>query len=139
MGQHQNEPKPADASESDAEATVAEVELQPGLARAWHDHPAIVPFKAVLIFIGRNGRRVAVTAAGVLLLVLGVAGLALPILPGWLLIFAGFAVLSTEYVWAERMLKRAKKAAAAAKDKALRRSGTGAPDTSVPRTDVSEE
>jgi hypothetical protein len=37
-----------------------------------------------------------------------------------LLIFAGLAVLSTEYVWAELMLKRAKAVAAAAAKKARR-------------------
>ena len=75
--------------------------------------------KAVIRWIGRNSKRVGITIAGVLLLLLGVAGLALPLLPGWLLLIAGFAVLATEYVWAERVLdatkKRAKQAAAKAR------------------------
>jgi uncharacterized protein (TIGR02611 family) len=125
MSREQKAADPDDPRERGDEADIAEIELQPNLVRRWHDHAAVVPFKAVVIFIGRNGRRIGVTVVGALLLLLGIAGLALPVLPGWLLIFAGLAVLSTEYIWAERMLKRAKRAAAAAKDKATRRSGSG--------------
>jgi uncharacterized protein (TIGR02611 family) len=65
-------------------------------------------FKAVLRFISRNGRRVAVTIAGFLLVLIGLAGLVLPILPGWALIFVGLGVLATEYVWARRALEAAR-------------------------------
>jgi hypothetical protein len=34
---------------------------------------------------------------------LGIAGLVLPFLPGWLLIIAGLAVLRTEYIWARQL------------------------------------
>jgi hypothetical protein len=50
-------------------------------------------------------------------LLIGIAGLALPILPGWLLIFAGLAILGTEYVWAQRLLRKAKDTAANAANK----------------------
>jgi hypothetical protein len=111
-----------DAEERDADATVAElVAREHEHARRWYDRPAVIPFKAVVSFVGRNGRRVGVSILGILLILVGLVGLALPILPGWLLIFAGFAVLSTEYVWAERMLRRAKAVAAGAKEKASRR------------------
>jgi uncharacterized protein (TIGR02611 family) len=111
-----------DPEEREADEIVADVlAAEPELARRWHDHPAIVPFKAVALFLGHNGKRLVITIVGVVLLVLGLAGIVLPFLPGWLLIFAGLAVLSTEYVWAERLLKRAKKAATAAKDKAIGR------------------
>jgi uncharacterized protein (TIGR02611 family) len=111
-----------DPEERDADEIVAEMlGTEPELERRWHDHPAVVPFKAVVLFLGHNGKRVVITIAGVLLLVLGLAGIVLPFLPGWLLIFAGLAVLSTEYVWAERLLRRAKKAATGAKDKAIGR------------------
>jgi len=118
-----------DPEERDADETVAELVAETEVARRWHDHPAVVPAKAVVLFISRNGRRVGVSIAGILLILVGLVGLALPILPGWLLIFAGFAVLSTEYVWAERMLKRAKAVAASAKDKAIRRGHAGGPDS----------
>ena len=70
--------------------------------------------KSVLTWIGRNGKRVGITIAGFALILTGIAGLALPILPGWLLIIAGLAVLATEYAWAERALNSAKKKAKAA-------------------------
>lgn len=52
-------------------------------------------------------KRFAVTILGVALLVLGVALMVLPG-PGILIIVAGLAVLATEYVWARRLLVRAK-------------------------------
>ncbi len=109
-----------DPEERDADAVVAEiVATDPERSRRWHDHPTVVPFKAVGRFIGRNARRVAVTLAGVVVLLLGVAGLLLPVLPGWALIFVGLGILSTEYVWARRLLIKAKETAIAAKDKAV--------------------
>ena len=44
---------------------------------------------------------------GTLLLGLGLVGLALPIMPGWLLIIPGLSLLSTEFVWAARLRRRA--------------------------------
>jgi uncharacterized protein (TIGR02611 family) len=70
----------------------------------------------VIGWIGRNSRRVGISIVGFVLILAGLAGLALPILPGWLLIIAGLAVLATEYAWAERALDAAKaKAKSAAK------------------------
>ena len=51
--------------------------------------------------------RFAVTIAGVALLALGLAMMVLPG-PGILVIVAGLAVLATEYVWAQRLLKQAR-------------------------------
>lgn len=68
-------------------------------------------FSAVIRFIGRNGKRVAVTIAGFILVLVGLAGLVLPVLPGWALIFVGLAVLATEYVWARRALETARRQA----------------------------
>jgi tellurite resistance protein TerC len=119
---HRHEVWGDDPEELDASATVAELEAtEPAVARRWHDHPAIVPFKAVALFVGRNGRRIGVTIAGIVVLLVGVAGLVLPVLPGWLLIFVGLGILATEYVWAQRLLKLAKEKANAAKDKVLRK------------------
>ena len=58
----------------------------------WHEHPAFVPFKAVGRFIRRSGKRIAVTIAGAVVVLVGVALLVLPG-PGWVLIFAGLAIL----------------------------------------------
>ena len=114
-----------DPEELDASAAVAELSATtPQLARRWHDQPAIVPFKAVVSFIGRNGRRIGVTVAGVVVLLVGLAGLVLPVLPGWVLIFVGLGILATEYVWAQRLLHLTKDKAGNATGKVLRKSGT---------------
>ena len=119
---HRHEVWGDDPKERDASETVAEIAAtEPELARRWRDHPAIVPFKAVVLFIGRNGRRIGVTIAGVVVLVVGLAGLLLPVLPGWVLIFVGLGILATEYVWAQRLLRIAKEKANSAKDKVLRK------------------
>ena len=111
-----------DPEERDASATVAEIAAtEPELSRRWHDHPAVVPFKAVVLFVGRNGRRIGVTIAGVIVLLVGIAGLVLPVLPGWVLIFVGLGILATEYVWAQRLLRLAREKANSAKDKVLRK------------------
>lgn len=111
-----DEPQELDASEF-----VEELETsRPRLARRWHDHPTIVPFKIVARFIGRNGKRVAVTIAGFLVLLAGLAMLILPG-PGIIVIIAGLAILATEYVWAQRLLKVAKEKANQAKDVVLRK------------------
>ncbi len=111
-----DEPQEVDASEF-----VEELETsRPGLTRRWHDHPSIVPIKVVGGFIARNGKRVAVTIAGFLVLLAGVAMLVLPG-PGIVVIIAGLAILATEYVWAQRLLKIAKEKANQAKDVILRK------------------
>lgn len=117
-----------DPEERDADAVVAELEVvDPAAARRWHEHPAFVPFKAVGRFIQRSGKRIAVTVAGVAVVLIGVAMLVLPG-PGWLAIFAGLAILSTEYVWARRLLEKAKEKAGQARDAVFRKkNGNDAP------------
>ena len=111
-----DEPQEVDASE-----LVEEVEAtQPELSRRWHDHPTFVPFKILVRFIGRNGKRVAVTIAGFAVLLAGLAMLVLPG-PGIVVIIAGLAILATEYVWAQRLLRIAKEKANQAKDAILRK------------------
>jgi hypothetical protein len=107
-----DEPQEVDASElvEELEAT------SPELIRRWQDHPTLVPFKVIGRFIRRSGKRIAVTIAGSLLVLAGLAGLILPIVPGWLLIIPGLALLATEYVWAQRLLKLAREKATQAKD-----------------------
>lgn len=83
--------------------------------------------KSVVRWIGRNSRRLGITIAGFVLLLTGLAGLALPLLPGWLFIIAGLAVLATEYAWAERTLDAAKRRAKQAANKVRRRKQTDQP------------
>ena len=122
-----DEPQELDASEF-----VEELETsRPGLSRRWHDHPTIVPFKIVARFIARNGKRVAVTIAGFVVVLAGLAMLVLPG-PGILVVIAGLAILATEYVWAQRLLKIAKEKANQAKDAILRKKKEDAEDEGTP-------
>jgi hypothetical protein len=111
-----------DASERDADATIAELSTPgneaPENARTQTSSPSrlLFPLQVVGRFIKRNGRRVGVAIAGFILILVGAALLVLPG-PGWLLIFAGLAVLATEYVWAQRLLNAAKHKAEQAKNK----------------------
>jgi uncharacterized protein (TIGR02611 family) len=111
-----DEPQEVDASEfvEELEAT------QPELVHRWHDHPTVVPIKVVGRFIGRNGKRVAVTIGGFAVVLAGAAMLVLPG-PGIVVIIAGLAILATEYVWAQRLLRIAKEKANQAKDVILRK------------------
>ena len=129
MGEAQSDrddPKPGnrdiwgdEPEEVDASAVVEELETAwPEEARKWHQHPVFVPFKAVGLFIKRSGKRIAVTAAGGFVVIVGIALLVLPG-PGLLVIILGLGILATEYVWAERLLKMAKDKATQAKDKVL--------------------
>jgi hypothetical protein len=63
-----------------------------------------VDVRAVGRFLVRGTRRAAITLIGFTLVVVGLAGLLLPILPGWGLIIGGFIVLSREYSWADSAL-----------------------------------
>jgi hypothetical protein len=71
-----------------------------------------VDVRAVGRFVVRGTRRAVLTLIGFTLVVVGLAGLLLPVLPGWLLIIAGFAVLSREYSWARSGLSFARRHAA---------------------------
>lgn len=85
------------------------------------------PFGATIRFLMKNGKRIAVSVLGLILVLAGLAMLVLPG-PGLLLLIAGLAVLASEYVWAQRMLNFAKRKAEQAKDTVLRRGqgdGTG--------------
>jgi uncharacterized protein (TIGR02611 family) len=63
-------------------------------------------------FVARNrgleiAYRVVVAVIGFAIIVAGLALIPLPG-PGWLIVFAGLAVLSTEFAWAERLLSYAR-------------------------------
>jgi hypothetical protein len=113
-----------DPSERDADATLAELEASGEGLRVEQQagrisrHAVLFPLQVVGRFIKRNGKRVGVTIAGFALLIVGVALLVLPG-PGWVLIFAGLAILATEYVWAQRLLNAAKQKAEQAKNKVI--------------------
>jgi len=56
-------------------------------------------------------RQVAILLAGSAVILLGIAGLVLPVIPGMVVIPVGLAILATEFVWARRLLKQMKKKA----------------------------
>jgi uncharacterized protein (TIGR02611 family) len=70
----------------------------------------VASVRAVLRFLGRNGRRAAIAVAGFALLAIGAVMLVTPG-PGLVAIVAGLAVLATEFAWAERALDRARRKA----------------------------
>ena len=65
---------------------------------------------AVLRWIGRSSRRIAVTVVGASLLGAGAVMLVTPG-PGLAAIVLGLAVLGTEYAWARRALEKARERA----------------------------
>jgi len=65
------------------------------------------PFSQIARFVVRSGRRIAVTVAGFAVLLAGVVMMVTPG-PGLLAIFAGLAILATEWAWAEKALDKAK-------------------------------
>ena len=77
-----------------------------------HRQSRAVDVRAVGRLLVRGTRRCALTLIGFALVGIGLAGLLLPVLPGWVLIIAGFAVLSREYAWAHSGLTFARRHAA---------------------------
>lgn len=80
--------------------------------------------RAVVVFIGRSSRRVAVTLVGAALLLAGAVMLVTPG-PGLLVVIAGLAVLASEYVWAQRALEAAHRRAVRSRDKLRQRRDLG--------------
>lgn len=62
--------------------------------------------------------RIAILSVGIAIICGGLAMLVLPG-PGWAAIFVGLAVLSSEFLWAERLLAWSKRQARQAADRAL--------------------
>ena len=116
-----------DPEERDASAAYEDFRDDARVQAEWEDRVPLAPLKVVWDFIRRNGKRVGVTIAGFAVLLAGVVLLVLPG-PGWLLIFLGLGILSTEYVWAQRMLATAKRKAEEAKDVVLRKKNGKKPD-----------
>jgi len=109
-----------DPEEREADETVSEFASDAEVQRKWHEHPAVAPFRVVARFIGRNGKRILITIAGTLVVLVGLILVPLPG-PGWLIVFGGLAILATEYVWAQRLLRYARRRVGQAKDAILRK------------------
>ena len=52
--------------------------------------------------------RIIFSAAGGILLLVGLLGWFLPLMPGWPFVIAGLAILAGEFVWARRLLDKAR-------------------------------
>jgi len=76
--------------------------------------------RGVLRSTTRSGKRILVAVAGSVVLLAGLAMLALPG-PGIATVIAGLAILSTEFQWARRMLFHARAYARRAADRVRRR------------------
>lgn len=57
--------------------------------------------------VKRHARRVAIAVMGTVVLLVGIVAIPYPG-PGWLIVFAGLAILATEFEWAGRLLERAR-------------------------------
>jgi uncharacterized protein (TIGR02611 family) len=55
----------------------------------------------------RHAKRTAIGIAGGLVVIVGIIAIPYPG-PGWLIVFTGLAILSTEFEWAQRILDKAK-------------------------------
>lgn len=84
---------------------------------------AVADLKHVVAWVGRSGKRIAISLVGFGLVTAGLILLALPG-PGILVIIAGLAILATEYAWARRALDETKRRAANAKHRMFRRRKT---------------
>lgn len=67
----------------------------------------------------RQAKRVLIAIFGFTLLACGIAMLVLPG-PGWLIILLGLSVLSAEFAWARRLLRRIKQKGREIKNQVLR-------------------
>jgi uncharacterized protein (TIGR02611 family) len=83
----------------------------------YDDVGRVHPFGQLLRIIFQSAKRIAVFVVGCTLVIAGLAMLVLPG-PGFAGIILGLIVLATEFVWAERLLDKAKAQASKAKDAA---------------------
>jgi hypothetical protein len=81
------------------------------------DTEGLQPLSAVVRWIGRSGKRIAVTVAGFAMLIAGGVMMVTPG-PGVLIIVLGLALLATEWAWAERALDKAKESGKVVLDQA---------------------
>ncbi|HJV04633.1 MAG TPA: PGPGW domain-containing protein [Actinomycetota bacterium] len=81
------------------------------------DTEGLQPLSAIVRWIGRSGKRIAVTVAGFAMLIAGGVMMVTPG-PGVLIIVLGLALLATEWAWAERALDKAKQSGKVVLDQA---------------------
>lgn len=82
-----------------------------------NDTKGLQPLSAVVRWIGRSGKRIAVTIVGFAVVAAGLFMMVTPG-PGVLVIVVGLAILASEWAWAERMLDKAKQSGKVVLDQA---------------------
>lgn len=95
--EHEPARSASDASFDERATVLDELERRAGLRAFFARHPGLD-----LTY------RVGVAVVGAAVVLLGLALIPLPG-PGWLVVFAGLAILATEFVWAERLLRFARR------------------------------
>lgn len=80
--------------------------------------------------IFKSAKQVIVFIIGSIVVLVGIAGIVLPLIPAVVVIPAGLAILATEFIWARRLLKELKRRA----QQAGQAVGIGRPD-SAPQQD----
>lgn len=76
----------------------------------------------------KTARKLVIGVIGATVLLLSIVGYIMPIIPGIPLTFLGLAILATEFVWAKRLLRKAKRQAKSVFD-SVRSKVTGAEAT----------
>jgi len=79
----------------------------------------------------KAARRIVVAVVGATVILIGVALLVLPG-PGWVTIFAGVGLLATEFVWARRLLHRARTGAQGVWGRLRQAAGSNLPPEAPP-------
>ncbi len=59
----------------------------------------------------RHAKRLVILVIGTTIIVIGIVGVFLPIMPGWVFLPVGLAILGTEFVWARNLLRQVKERA----------------------------
>jgi len=70
-----------------------------------HKEPQSRVFTGAICFKTPYAYRMRIVV-GIILVVLGLLGLILPIMPGWVFLIPGLILLSTKFTWARRLLER---------------------------------
>jgi uncharacterized protein (TIGR02611 family) len=93
--------------------------------------------KGVLRSTSSSGKRILVAVAGSVVVVVGLALLVLPG-PGIAVVIAGLAILATEFIWARRLLQRARAYARRTAQKVRGRGAADGGDWARPRSGGSD-
>ncbi len=83
----------------------------------------------------KTARKMVIAVIGSTVILIGLIGLVLPVLPGFIFIPIGLTILATEFIWARRLLRKVKRTTADMVGKLRGTSSHAGPhqDTPMPR------